>query len=392
MDAAVDPTAGQFDLNEDQRAIQEMADAFAQDRVAPNALEWDRNHHFPADVIRETGPLGLGGIYVRDDVGGSALGRLDAVLVFEALSKACPAFSSFISIHNMSTWMIDRFGNEEQRQRFIPKLTSMEWLASYCLTEPGSGSDAAALKTRAVRSGGNGSDYVVNGAKQFISGAGDSDVYVTMVRTGVDGPKGISTLVVPKDAPGLSFGAVENKMGWHMQSTRQVIFEDCKVPAENLLSDEGAGFGIAMSGLDGGRLNIAACSLGGAQSALDKAVSYTAERKAFGQAINQFQALQFKLADMETELQAARIFLYTAASKLDRKAPDAGKWSAMAKRFVTDTGFNVANDALQLHGGYGYLHDYGVEKLVRDLRVHQILEGTNEIMRVIIARALIGRN
>jgi len=391
MDAAVDQTAGQFDLNEDQRAIQEMAEAFAQDRVAPNALEWDRNHHFPADVIRETGPLGLGGIYVRDDVGGSALGRLDAVLVFEALSKACPAFSSFISIHNMATWMIDRFGNEEQRQRFVPKLTSMEWLASYCLTEPGSGSDAAALKTRAVRSGGNGSDYVLNGAKQFISGAGDSDVYVTMVRTGADGPKGISTLVVPKDAPGLSFGVVENKMGWHMQSTRQVIFEDCKVPAENLLSDEGAGFGIAMSGLDGGRLNIAACSLGGAQSALDKAVSYTAERKAFGQAINQFQALQFKLADMETELQAARIFLYTAASRLDRKAPDAGKWSAMAKRFVTDTGFNIANDALQLHGGYGYLHDYGVEKLVRDLRVHQILEGTNEIMRVIIARHLIGR-
>jgi hypothetical protein len=391
MDAAVDPTAGQFDLNEDQRAIQEMAEAFAQDRVAPNALEWDKQRHFPADVIRDTGPLGLGGIYVRDDVGGSALGRLDAVLVFEALSKACPGFASFISIHNMATWMIDRFGNEEQRQRLIPKLTSMEWLASYCLTEPGSGSDAAALKTRAVRSGGNGSDYVVNGAKQFISGAGDSDVYVTMVRTGQDGPKGISTLVVPKDAPGLSFGAVESKMGWHMQSTRQVIFEDCKVPAENLLSDEGAGFGIAMSGLDGGRLNIAACSLGGAQSALDKAVSYTAERKAFGQAINQFQALQFKLADMETELQAARIFLYTAASKLDRKAPDAGKWSAMAKRFVTDTGFNVANDALQLHGGYGYLHDYGIEKLVRDLRVHQILEGTNEIMRVIIARALIGR-
>jgi hypothetical protein len=388
MDAPADPTAGQFELNEDQRAIQEMADAFAQDRVAPHALEWDRNHHFPADVIRETGQLGLGGIYVRDDVGGSALKRMDAVLVFEALSKACPAFSSFISIHNMGAWMIDTFGNEEQRQRFLPKLTSMEWLASYCLTEPGSGSDAAALKTRAVRSGG---DYVLNGAKQFISGAGDSDIYVTMVRTGQDGPKGISTLVVPKDAPGLSFGAQEHKMGWHMQSTRQVIFEDCKVPTENLLSDEGAGFRIAMAGLDGGRLNIAACSLGGAQSALEKALAYTTDRKAFGNPINQFQALQFRLADMETELQAARIFLYTAASKLDRKAPDAGKWSAMAKRFVTDTGFNVANEALQLHGGYGYLHDYGVEKLVRDLRVHQILEGTNEIMRVIIARALIGR-
>lgn len=391
MDAAADTTGEQFELNEDQRAIQEMAEAFAGDRVAPHALEWDRNKHFPADVIRETGPLGFGGVYVRDDVGGSGLGRLDAVLIFEALSRACPAFSSFISIHNMAAWMIDTFGNEEQRQRLLPKLASMEWLASYCLTEPGSGSDAAALKTRAVRSGGNGSDYVLNGAKQFISGAGDSDVYVTMVRTGEDGPKGISTLVVPKDAPGLSFGAVENKMGWHMQSTRQVIFEDCKVPAENLLTGEGAGFHIAMAGLDGGRLNIAACSLGGAQSALDKALAYAGERSAFGKKINQFQALQFKLADMETDLQAARVLLYTAASKLDRKTHDASKWSAMAKRFVTDKGFDIANDALQIHGGYGYLHDYGVEKLVRDLRVHQILEGTNEIMRVIIARHLVGR-
>jgi alkylation response protein AidB-like acyl-CoA dehydrogenase len=391
MDAVVDGTASQFELNEDQRAIQDMARAFAADRVAPNALDWDRNHYFPDDVIRETGPLGFGGIYIRDDVGGSGLGRLDAVLIFEALSQACPGFASFISIHNMASWMIDTFGNDEQRQRFLPALTSMELLGSYCLTEPGSGSDAAALKTRAARSGGNGSDYVLNGAKQFISGAGDSDVYVTMVRTGEDGPKGISTLVIPKDAPGLSFGALENKMGWHMQSTRQVIFEDCKVPAENLLTGEGAGFRIAMAGLDGGRLNIAACSLGGAQSALDKALAYASERKAFGQKINQFQALQFKLADMETELQAARMLLYTAASKLDRKAADAGKWSAMAKRFVTDTGFDIANDALQIHGGYGYLHDYGVEKLVRDLRVHQILEGTNEIMRVIIARHLIGR-
>lgn len=295
MDAAVDAGTSQFELNEDQRAIQQMAEAFAADRVAPNALDWDRNKHFPADVIRETGPLGLGGIYVGDDVGGSALGRLDAVLIFEALSRADPAFSSFISIHNMVASMIDRFGSDEQRQHFLPKLTSMEWLASYCLTEPGSGSDAAALKTRAVRSGG---DYVLNGVKQFISGAGDSDLYIVMARTGADGPKGISTFVVPKDAPGLSFGANEHKMGWHMQSTRQVVFEDCKVPVENLLSDEGAGFGIAMAGLDGGRLNIAACSLGGAQSALDKALSYTAERKAFGAKINQFQALQFKLADM----------------------------------------------------------------------------------------------
>ncbi|MGN6534660.1 MAG: isobutyryl-CoA dehydrogenase [Mesorhizobium sp.] len=391
MDSAVQAAGGQFELNEDQRAIQAMAEAFAAERVAPNALDWDRERHFPADVIRETGPLGLGGIYIRDDVGGSALGRLDAVLIFEALSRACPAFSSFISIHNMAASMIDRFGSDEQRQRILPKLTSMEWLASYCLTEPGSGSDAAALKTKAERSGGNGSDYVLNGAKQFISGAGDSDVYVVMARTGADGPKGISTFVVPKDAPGLSFGANEKKMGWHMQSTRQVIFEDCKVPAENLLSNEGAGFGIAMAGLDGGRLNIAACSLGGAQSALDKALAYASERKAFGKTIDQFQALQFKLADMETELQASRIFLYAAASKLDAKAHDASKWSAMAKRFVTDTGFKIANDALQLFGGYGYLHDYGVEKLVRDLRVHQILEGTNEIMRVIVARHMIGR-
>ena len=391
MDAAIDATAGQFELNEDQLAIREMAGSFAAEKVAPFALEWDKAKHFPEDIIRETGQLGFGGLYVKEDVGGSALTRLDAVLVFEQLAHACPGFSSFISIHNMASSMIDRFGNEEQRQRFLPKLTSMEWLASYCLTEPGSGSDAAALKTKAVRSAGNGSDFVVNGTKQFISGAGDSDVYVAMVRTGTDGPKGISTLVIPKDAPGLSFGANEHKMGWHMQSTRQVIFDDCKVPAENLLSDEGAGFGIAMAGLDGGRLNIAACSVGGAQSALDKALAYTAERKAFGQTIDRFQALQFRLADMETELQAARLFLYAAASKLDRKAHDASKWSAMAKRFVTDTGFDIANDALQLLGGYGYLHDYGIEKLVRDLRVHQILEGTNEIMRVIIARHLIGK-
>lgn len=388
MDIATTAAGDQFELNEDQRAVQAMAQAFAAERVAPNALEWDREKHFPADVIRETGPLGLGGIYVRDDVGGSALGRLDAVLVFEALARACPAFSSFISIHNMAGSMIDRFGAEEQRQRFLPKLTAMEWLASYCLTEPGSGSDAAALKTRAVRDGGH---YVLNGTKQFISGAGDTDLYVVMARTGADGPKGISTFVVEKDAPGLSFGANERKMGWHMQSTRQVIFQDCRVPAENRLSAEGAGFSIAMSGLDGGRLNIAACSLGGAQSALDKALAYSGERKAFGKAIDQFQALQFRLADMETELQAARIFLYAAAAKLDAKAPDASKWSAMAKRFVTDTGFEVANGALQLFGGYGYLHDYGMEKLVRDLRVHQILEGTNEIMRVIVARHLIGR-
>lgn len=386
MDARAETAAGQFELSEDQRAIQAMAEAFAAERVAPGALDWDRDRHFPADAIRETGPLGFGGIYVRDDVGGSGLGRLDAVLIFEALARACPAFSAFISIHNMAAWMIDRFGSEEQRRSFAPQLTSMEWLGSYCLTEPGSGSDAAALKTRAVRDGGH---YVLNGAKQFISGAGDSDVYIVMARTGGDGPKGISAFIVPRDAPGLSFGALENKMGWHMQSTRQVIFTDCRVPAENMLSADGEGFGIAMAGLDGGRLNIAACSLGGAQGALDRALAYTAERKAFGQKLNEFQALQFRLADMETELQAARVFLYAAASRLDARAADGGKWSAMAKRFVTDAGFRVANDALQLLGGYGYLHDYGIEKLVRDLRVHQILEGTNEIMRVIVARHLL---
>jgi alkylation response protein AidB-like acyl-CoA dehydrogenase len=391
MDAIVDLDTGQFELNEEQRAIREMAETFAADRVAPHALEWDRERHFPAEIIRETGPLGFGGIYVKDDVGGSGLGRLDAVLIFEALARACPAFSSFISIHNMAAWMIDTYGTEEQRQRFLPRLCSMELLASYCLTEPGAGSDAAALKTRAVRSGGNGSDYVLNGTKQFISGAGGNELYVVMARTGEDGPKGVSTFVVEKGTPGLSFGPNERKMGWHMQETRQVVFEDCKVPAENRLSGEGVGFRIAMAGLDGGRLNIAACSLGGAQSALDKALAYAGERKAFGKAINQFQALQFKLADMETELQAARLLLYAAASKLDRKAPDAGKWSAMAKRLVTDTGFAVANEALQIHGGYGYLHEYGIEKLVRDLRVHQILEGTNEIMRVIIARHLVGK-
>ncbi|MCH4541375.1 acyl-CoA dehydrogenase [Ochrobactrum sp. POC9] len=385
MDAA---DQNQFELNEDQLAIQDMARAFAGDRVAPHALQWDRDKHFPVDVLQETGPLGMGGIYVREDVGGSALKRLDAVLIFEALATACPSFSAFVSIHNMAAWMIDTYGNDEQRQRFLPKLTSMESLASYCLTEPGSGSDAAALRTRATR---DGDQYILNGSKQFISGAGATDVYVTMVRTGEDGPKGISTIVVPKDAPGLSFGANEFKMGWNAQPTRTVIFDNCRIPAQNLLGEEGTGFRIAMAGLDGGRLNIAACSLGGAQSALDKSLEYCSQRKAFGQTIDRFQALQFRLADMETELSASRLLLYTAASKLDRKTHDAGKWSAMAKRFVTDTGFNVANEALQLFGGYGYLHEYGIEKLVRDLRVHQILEGTNEIMRVIIARQMIGR-
>ena len=385
MDAIVEPQQERFGLTEEQRAIQDMVTSFAQDRVAPFAVEWDQDRHFPQDVVRETAPLGLGGIYVRDDVGGSALGRLDAVVIFEALAKACPAFSSFISIHNMAAWMIDRFGSDALRQRFLPGLTAMEQIASYCLTEPGSGSDAVALKTRAVR---DGDHYVINGAKQFISGAGVNDIYVTMVRTGEDGPGGVSALVIPKDAPGLSFGAPEVKMGWHIQPTAQVLFDNCRVPVENRINDEGMGFKIAMAGLDGGRLNIAACSLGGAQSAFEKAVAYTAERQAFGKTINQFQGLQFKMADMATELEASRLMLYAAADRLDRKAFDATAWSAMAKRYVTDTGFEVANDALQLFGGYGYLADYGVEKLVRDLRVHQILEGTNEIMRVIIARQL----
>ncbi len=387
MDTLNEATAGQFDLTDDQRAIRDMARAFAAGRVAPFALDWDKRRHFPRDVVCQAGPLGMGGIYVRDDVGGTGLGRLDAVLVFEALAEACPAFSAFVSIHNMAAWMIDSFADEQQRRRFLPKLAAMEWLAGYALTEPGSGSDAAALRTRAVR---DGEDYVLNGTKQFISGAGVNDIYVCMVRTGEDGPKGISALVIEKDTPGLAFGAAESKMGWHMQPTGQLVFQDCRVPAANRLAEEGAGFRIALAGLDGGRLNIAACSLGGAQAALDKALAYAGERQAFGKAIAQFQALQFKLADMETKLAAARMLLYTAAARLDAKAADASKWSAMAKRFVTDTGFEVANDALQIFGGYGYLHDYGVEKLVRDLRVHQILEGTNEIMRLIIARHLLG--
>ena len=382
----INQLASPFSLNEDQLAIQEMSRSFADDQIAPHAVEWDQRAYLPIDIIRETAPLGMGGIYVREDVGGSELSRLDAALIFEALATGCPAFSAYISIHNMAAWMIDKFGNEEQRQNWLPKLTSMEWIASYCLTEPGSGSDAAALKTRAVR---DGDHYIINGSKQFISGAGVNEAYVVMVRTGEDGPKGISTILVEKDTPGLSFGPPEKKMGWNMQPTAQVIFEDCRVPVANRINDEGAGFSIAMAGLDGGRLNIGACSLGGAQAALEKAIQYMGERKAFGKSLAQFQALQFKLADMATELEAARMLLYSAASKLDAKAPDAGKFCAMAKRFATDTGFDVANDALQLHGGYGYLSEYGVEKIVRDLRVHQILEGTNEIMRMIVARNLL---
>jgi alkylation response protein AidB-like acyl-CoA dehydrogenase len=374
-------------LSEDQRLIQDTARQFAQERLRPHAGQWDREHIFPREVIREAAGLGFAGIYVQEDVGGSALGRLDAALVFEQLAMGCVATSAFISIHNMASWMIDRFGNEEQRQRWLPKLTSMDLMASYALTEPNSGSDAAALRTTAKKDGN--SHYVLNGTKAFISGAPENDLYVCMVRTGDAGPKGISTLVIEKGTPGLSFGKQELKMGWHAQPTAQVIFEDCRVPVENRINDEGYGFKIAMMGLDGGRLNIAASSLGGATDAFERALQYAKERKAFGQAIADFQATQFKLADMATELEAARVFLYEAASRLDAKDPEATKFCAMAKRFVTDAGFKVANEALQIHGGYGYLADYEVERIVRDVRVNQILEGTNEIMRVIVARELL---
>ncbi|MEJ0069588.1 MAG: isobutyryl-CoA dehydrogenase [Pseudomonadota bacterium] len=378
-----------FALTDEQRQIQESARQFAAEQLAPHALEWDEREHFPRDVIRQAGGLGMAGIYVRDDVGGSGLTRLDAVLIFEALSSGDPSVAAFLSIHNMCAWMVDRFGSEAQRQRWLPKLTAMDLIASYCLTEPGSGSDAAALRTRAVR---DGDDYLVSGSKAFISGGDASDVYLLMCRTGGEGPSGISTLLVEAGTPGLGFGKNEKKMGWKAQPTALVTFDAARVPVANRIGDEGIGFKIAMAGLDGGRLNIAACSLGAAQAALDKALAYMQERHAFGKPLSAFQALQFKLADMETELQAARIFLYQAAWKLDQGASDATKFCAMAKRLVTDTGFKVANEALQIHGGYGYLREFGIEKLVRDLRVHQILEGTNEIMRVIVARELLGRN
>ncbi|MFF7943641.1 acyl-CoA dehydrogenase family protein [Nocardia gamkensis] len=376
-----------FILDDDEKAIRDTARGFADEFLAPNALEWDEQKHFPVDVLRKAGPLGLGGIYVREDVGGSGLRRLDAVRIFEQLATGCPAIAAYISIHNMATWMIDRYGDDEQRNRWLPRLTAMELLASYALTEPGVGSDAAALSTKAVR---DGDDYVFNGAKQFISGAGSTDVYVVMARTGDDGARGISAFIVPADTPGITVGANEKKMGWNAQPTRQVIFSDARVPAANRLGAEGDGFRIAMNGLNGGRLNIAACSVGGAQAALDKTVPYLAERQAFGKPLLRNQALQFDLADMRIELEAARTLLWRAAAALDADAPDKVELCAMAKRFATDAGFEVANKALQLHGGYGYLTEYGVEKIVRDLRVHQILEGTNEIMRVVVARALVG--
>jgi alkylation response protein AidB-like acyl-CoA dehydrogenase len=375
-----------FALPEDQIALRDTARAFAAEKIAPFALKWDEEKYFPVETIREAAALGMGGIYIREDVGGSGLTRLDAALIFEALAQGCPTVSAYISIHNMAAWMIDAYGSVDQRMRYLPKLCSMESLASYCLTEPGSGSDAAALRTTARR---EREHYVLNGTKQFISGAGAVDLYVVMVRTGGEGPSGISTLVVEGNLPGISLGANERKMGWNAQPTRAVIFENVRVPVANRLGDEGIGFRIAMAGLDGGRVNIGACSLGGAQAALDKALAYTRERKAFGKRLDEFQALQFRLADMATELEAARVFLYSAAAAYDRGDADVTMRCAMAKRVATDVGFEVANQALQLHGGYGYLSEYGIEKIVRDLRVHQILEGTNEIMRLIVSRKLI---
>ncbi len=376
-----------FTLTDDERAISDTARDFADEFLAPNAIEWDQSKYFPVEVLRKAASVGMGGIYIGEDVGGSALTRIDAVRIFEQLATGDPSIAAYLSIHNMVTWMIDTYGDDEQRRAWVPGLCSMDQLGSYCLTEPGAGSDAAALSTKAVR---DGEDYVLNGVKQFISGAGASDIYVVMARTGEPGPKGISAIVVPKESAGLSFGANEKKMGWNAQPTRQVVFEDVRVPATNLLGNEGDGFRIAMNGLNGGRLNIAACSVGGAQSALDKAVAYLLERKAFGARLLDSQALQFRLADMHTELEAARTLLWRAADALQENAPDKVQLCAMAKRFATDTGFDVANDALQLLGGYGYLAEYGVEKIVRDLRVHQILEGTNEIMRVVVARSIVG--
>lgn len=375
-----------FALTEEQQAIFDMAHAFGQENIAPHSRQWEKDGSIPKSLWPQLAELGFGGLYVSEEYGGSGLSRLDATLVFEALAMADPAVGSFLSIHNMCGGMIDKFGSEETKQKWLPSLCTMEKIFSYCLTEPGSGSDAAALKTRAERSN---EGYVLNGTKAFISGGSYSDAYVVMCRTGEDGPKGISTVVVEDGNPGLSFGALEDKMGWKAQPTSQVQFDDCAIPADNLIGEEGKGFSYAMAGLDGGRLNISAGALGGAQAALDQTVQYMSERKAFGKSINQFQALQFRLAEYETRLQAARTFLRQAAWKLDTGAHDATKFCAMAKLMVTDTAFDVANGCLQLHGGYGYLADYGVEKIVRDLRVHQILEGTNEIMRLIVARQLI---
>ncbi|MBB4841032.1 MULTISPECIES: acyl-CoA dehydrogenase family protein [Sphingomonas] len=375
----------QFDLTDDQLAIQEMARKFTADAITPHAAEWDEKHIFPRDTIKAAAELGFASIYVSEESGGIGLGRLEAALIMEAMAYGCPSTSAFISIHNMASWMIDTFASAELKAKYLPSLITMERIASYCLTEPSSGSDAAALKTRAVR---DGDHYVVNGSKQFISGAGENEIYVTMVRTGEEGPKGISCLVIEKDMPGVSFGANERKLGWHSQPTRQVTFEDVRVPVSNRVGGEGEGFRFAMMGLDGGRLNIGACSLGGAQRCLDEAVKYTKDRQQFGKPIADFQNTQFVLADMATELEAARALLYLAAAKVTAGAPDKTKFAAMAKRFATDTGSSVVDRALQLHGGYGYLMDYPIERFWRDLRVHSILEGTNQVMRMIVGREL----
>ncbi|KQM64040.1 MULTISPECIES: acyl-CoA dehydrogenase family protein [unclassified Sphingomonas] len=376
----------QFDLTDDQREIQELARRFTADAITPHAAEWDEKHIFPRDTIRQAAELGFAAIYVSEESGGIGLGRMESALIMEAMAYGCPSTSAFISIHNMAAWMLDAFGSAELKARFLPDLVTMDKLASYCLTEPSSGSDAAALKTRAVR---DGDDYIVTGTKQFISGAGDNDVYLVMVRTGGDGPKGISCLLIEKDMPGVSFGANERKLGWHSQPTRAVILDQVRVPAANLVGAEGQGFSIAMQGLDGGRLNIGACSLGGAQRCLDEAIAYTKARQQFGKPIADFQNTQFTLADMATELEAARALLYTAAAKVTANAPDKTRFAAMAKRFATDTGSKVVDQALQLHGGYGYLMDYPIERFWRDLRVHSILEGTNQVMRMIIGRELV---
>jgi acyl-CoA dehydrogenase len=376
----------QFALTEDQLAIQETARKFTADRITPFAAEWDETHHYPVDVWKAAGELGFGAIYVSEESGGIGLGRLEAALIMEAMSYGCPTTSAFISIHNMATWMIDSYGGQDLKDRYLPELVTMEKIASYCLTEPGSGSDAAALKTSARR---DGDHYILNGSKQFTTGAGYNDVYVVMVRTGDHKSKGISCLVVDKDTPGLSFGAPEKKLGWNASPTAQVIFEDARVPVANLVGKEGEGFRFAMAGLDGGRINIGACSLGGAQRCLDEAIQYVKDRKQFDQPIGDFQNTQFMLADMATDLEAARALLYMAAAKITANAPDKSRFSAMAKRLATDSGSAIVNDALQLFGGYGYLKDYPIERFWRDLRVHSILEGTNQVMRMIVGRDLL---
>ncbi|MBX3520466.1 MAG: acyl-CoA dehydrogenase family protein [Xanthobacteraceae bacterium] len=375
-----------FELSSEQQAFRDAAKAFAREEMMPRAREWDEKSIFPVEQLRAAAALGFGGIYVKEDVGGSALSRLDAAIIFEALAQGCTSTAAYISIHNMAAWMIDTFGNDEVRKRFLPKLCTMEHFASYCLTEPGAGSDAASLRTSARREGDH---YVLNGEKAFISGGGASDIYVCMVRTGEPGPRGISCIVVEKGTKGLSFGAQEQKLGWKSQPTSAVIFNDCRVPAANLIGAEGQGFRIAMAGLDGGRLNIGACSLGGAQFCLDRTIEYMRERKQFGTRLADFQALQFRVADFATELESARLLLWAAAQKVGDKAPNATRMAAMAKRRATDVGFDVVNGCLQLHGGYGYLRDHPIERVLRDVRVHQILEGTNEIMRVIIAREML---